>query len=414
MSGASGMIADDSGNRAGISRLGFALGIAILSIRCFGGTIREKNDMDAHTATTARQATTAAPAYGSFALQEYTQTGLVQLVHMERDAAGGLSTREFAETQSHGGEFHAYKPVAWNEPVPEGALLMGANSGNVNDYYKIFWALWRDQGQYKALALTQENPIAVPVQADDRYIASPFQAQDKKLRLFFWRKSGAGYSLHAHVFTAEPGKSGSVATEKILDVGYEPLQTHADPIAMKWIPKQGFADAGLAVIGWLSSDGSGMRAHVLKIDGKGARLTDSDPIAGYKPFPDQRLGIWGDPDGPVRMAWLMGRTDADSVRAAEWTVRDGQMSLRYRENGYAAKNLKSAACVVKRKSEEEPASCYLATRTGNLYLDDNGGRLHKMRADLAPDYDFPIFSSGHGVWEARFDEKGGISFAVAY
>ncbi|MDB5102873.1 MAG: hypothetical protein JWP91_562 [Fibrobacteres bacterium] len=376
--------------------------------------------MDAHMDhIETASATGAYPAFASFAVQEYAQTGMIHLVSVLRDpGTGELCTREFIETQQHGGEFTAYKTVPWSEKVPEAAVPVGASAGNLNDFHKIFWTAWQADSKWHALALTQEDPITVPILPGDVAIHAPVQYQDRKLRLFFWRKSGNAYALCNHVFSGEQGEKGTVATEKLVDIPYEPRLSRADPIAMKWIPKKGFEDAGLAVIGWLSDAGTGLRAHAALLDGKSVRVLDSDPIAGYKAFPDQRIGIWRDPSGTLRMAWLMGRTDADSVRAAEWTVPadpgNGIPNLRIRGNAFAAKNLRSAACVIPRNPEDKDAMCFLATRTGNLYLDDNGGRLRKLRADLPPAYDFPIFASAVGTWEARFDPKGSIFFTSPF
>lgn len=87
---------------------------------------------------------------------------------------------------------------------------------------------------------------------------------------------------------------------------------------------------------------------------------------------------------------------------------------RFRGGGSAPKNLRAAACVIPRSSNKESARFYLATLTGNLYLDENENRLHKVRSDLPTDYDFPIFSSALGTWEARYDKQGDIFFQLPY
>lgn len=409
--------------------LGTALCAAIFFANCFGGQRKGEcgmnTSMDAQMEQAkARQSPVKYPAYRSFAVQEYAQTGVIRLIAVQRDpGTGGLATREFVEGQKHGGEFEAYNPVAWNEPVPVTAALHGASAGNQNDFYKTFWTMWQDGDSWKALALTQENPVSAPILPGDRAIHAPVQYLDKKLRIFFWRPTSKGWSLYNHVFSGEPGRPGTVATEKLLDVPYEPVLGQADPIAMKWIRKQGFEDAGLAVIGWLSREGDGMKAHAAWLDGKNVRVADSDPIAGYVPYPDQRLGLWCDPLGAVHMAWVMGRTDADTVRVAEWTARQSHVNeddknqdfknLRIRETSYPKKNMRAAACIVRRSQEDSSALCYFATTTGNLYLDE-GGRLRKQRSGLPADYDFPIFSSALGTWEARYDASGAIYFASPY
>jgi hypothetical protein len=183
---------------------------------------------------------------------------------------------------------------------------------------------------------------------------------------------------------------------------------------MRWVRKKGFEDAGIAVIGWLSADGGGMRGHTAILDGTGLKVIDSDPVAGYAPHPKQRIGIWCAPDGGVRMAWLMGRVDADSVRVAEWSANGntGTKNLRIRENGYLASNIQGTAAILPRDTEDSTARMYILTKTGNLYLDDNGGRLRRLRSGLPMSYDFPIYASAVGTWEARYDGKGAVFFTT--
>jgi hypothetical protein len=359
--------------------------------------------------------TAAYPSYESISVQEYDQTGLNRFNWVRRDSAtGGLITQEFIENQKHGGEVDAGKPVAWDENVPAGARLVTACAGNENEWHKTFWAAWFEPDKASVLSLVQENPVPIPVLPGDRIIHPPVQHIDKKLRIYFWRKTEAGHDLYQHVITGEPMKKGVATTEKLLTLPYEPLFPIVDPIAMRWVRKKGFEDAGVAVIGWLSADGGGMRGHAAFLDGKGIKVIDSDPVAGYVPHPRQRIGLWCARNGESRMAWLMGRVDADSVRVAEWTANpiSGAKNLRIRENGYLASNIQGTAAILPRDTEDTTARMYILTKTGNLYLDDNGGRLRKLRSGLPMSYDFPIYASAVGTWEARYDEKGAVFFTT--
>lgn len=141
-----------------------------------------------------------------------------------------------------------------------------------------------------------------------------------------------------------------------------------------------------------------------------------DPITGYNPHPRQRIGIWCAPDGEIRLAWLMGRVDADSVRVAEWSANGstGKMNLRIRENGYLGSNVQRTAVIIPRDTEDSTARMFILTKTGNLYLDDNGGRLRKLRSGLPQSYDFLLFASAVGIWEARHDGKGAVFFTTPW
>ncbi|MDQ3000232.1 MAG: hypothetical protein M3Y08_03050 [Fibrobacterota bacterium] len=365
--------------------------------------------------TATESATETYPSFESISVQEYTQTGLNRYTWVRRDPDnGGLITQEFQENQQHGGEVHAGKPVSWDETVPAGSRLVSASAGNVNEFHKTFWVAWFESAKASALALVQENPVPAAMLPGDRIIHPPVQYLDQKLRIFFWRKTEGEHALYNHVFTGEPMKKGAVTTVKLLSLPYEPLFPTADPIAMRWVRKKGFEDAGIAVIGWLSAEGGGMKGHAAVLDGKGIKVIDSDPIAGYNPHPRQRIGIWSAPDGEIRMTWLMGRVDADSVRVAEWSANGstGKMNLRIRENGYLGSNVQRTAAIIPRDTEDSTARMFILTKTGNLYLDDNGGRLRKLRSGLPQSYDFPIFASAVGIWEARHDGKGAVFFTT--
>lgn len=358
------------------------------------------------------------PSYKSFSVQDYTQTGMIQIIQVRRDPkTGELISQGFFETQNHGGEFRASKPVEWKEKIPDGLALRGASAGNVNDYIQIYWASWIDTTKATALAISQEDPITAPMLAGDEPIHAPIQAMDRKLRLFFWRKSGTGFSLYNHVFSGELKQKGTVHTDKLLDIPYQPGLTQAEPIAMQWVRNVGFKDAGLAVIGWLSSDGSGMKVHAAWLDGKSVKVFDSAPIAGYQPFPKQRLGIWCDPDGILRMAWLMGRIDTDTLRLAEWTLngQSGTHSLRIHEDGFPGEHIYSAALVIPRIPEDKKSpeinavNCFTLSDAGRLQVGVDG-QFRSLRSDLPITYDFPIFASAVGIWEAGYDGKGEITF----
>jgi hypothetical protein len=250
------------------------------------------------------------------------------------------------------------------------------------------------------------------MESGDVRIHPPILGADKKLRVFFWRKQGSGYGLYRHVFSGELKQKGAVVTEKILDIPYAPLFTGADPVAIFLVRKKGFEERGLAVIAWLSSDSGGMRAHAVWLKGEDAKAFDSDPIAGYKPHPDQRIGIYADPEGAIHLSWLMGRTDADSLRVAEWTVdvNHGSKNLRICENAFTGTRIHSSACIFERNPALKQSVCYLLTETGNLYAQRAMGKPKSIRTGVSLNYDFPIFASAYQSYEAQLKPDGAIHF----
>ena len=362
---------------------------------------------------TAPQAT-GFPRFAALSVQENRQSGRNQFVRAYRDAHGGLHTQLFFERPHHGGEMSIYTPVDWKERVPDGAELRGANAGCVNDYFHNFWVTWTEPGKLKALSIVQEDPLTAPLEANDALIEGPVMGAQGRLHVFLWRKESGGYGLFEHAFTGAAKLKGELSTRRLLTVREQPLVARTEPIALRWVPEKGPVDAGLAVIGWLSRDGDGLRAHAAWHDGKEAKEFRSDPVSGYSPFSRQRIGLWADPDsGILRMAWVMKRNDADSVRMAEWMVRTetGIRSLRIGERGQPASKLHATACVILRNGEEPDATCYFLAASGNLF-GQSQDRLRKIRDKTPLDYDFPIYASAFGIWEARPDAEGKIGLAA--
>lgn len=358
---------------------------------------------------------TTRPTRYAFSIQE-TSTGLNEFIHVFRDQGGNLWTRTFFEKPNHGGEIDSYKPVEWKEKVPEGAVLRGSNGGAGSDAIPNYWVGWQEQGIYKALSIYQENPLSLPMEPQDSLIDGPIVGLDGQLHVYFLRKARNGFDLWEHVFTGEAKKKGHAASAKLASIDGEPLFIHAEPIARF----EGFKDggfrtvvAGTAVIGWLARDGSGMRAHGAWLDGADVKKFVSDPIAGYSPFPNQRIGLWANPDtSRLHLAWIMGRTDGDTLRSAEWTVwtKTGNQNLRIDARGLGGAKVHAAASVILRTDYSPKTYCYYLTKTGRLYEQSNL-ETRKIREGVPLDYDFPIYASFQALWEARKDEKGGIFFA---
>ena len=112
----------------------------------------------------------------------------------------------------------------------------------------------------------------------------------------------------------------------------------------------------------------------------------------------------------------MGHVDADSFRVAEWPANGstGKMNLRIRENGYLGSNVQRTAAIIPRDTEDSSTRMCILTKTGNLYLDDNRGRLRKLRTDLPQSYDFLLFASAVGIREARHAGKGAVFFTTPW
>jgi hypothetical protein len=294
-------------------------------------------------------------------------------------------------------------------------VLRGSNGGSGSDAIPNYWVTWQEPGTLKALSIYQEDPLAVPMEPQDRLIDGPLLELDGRLHVYFLRKAAGGYDLWEHLFTGEAKKKGHASTAKLGFIAGEPLFIRADPLSRL----EGFRDgefrtvvAGIAVIGWLTRDASGMRAHAAWLDASGIKPFDSDPIAGYAPFPNQRIGLWANPDSSrLHLAWIMGRTDNDTLRHAEWLVwtKTDAQNIRIDARGLGGSKVHAAACVIHRTDYSPNTSCFYLTRTGRLYQQDRSDT-RKIREGVPLDYDFPIYASFQAAWESRADAHGEIYF----
>lgn len=354
------------------------------------------------------------PRYADFSVQ-VGEAGMNEFIHVYRDGGGNLYTQTYFEKPNHGGEVDFFKPIDWKEKVPEGAVLRGSNGGAGSGAISNYWVIWKEPGVLKALSIYQENPLSLPMEPQDSLIDGPVLGLDGKLHVYFLRQEPGGYGLFEHLFAGEAKKKGQASTARLATIAGEPLFIHADPIAMfhDWHTLK-HEVIGLAVIGWLTRDGANLRAHGAWLDGTGIRQFTSDPIAGYAPFPHQRIGLWANPDSSrLHLAWIMGRTDNDTLRAAQWLVwtKTGVQNIRIDSRGLGGSKVVAAASVIRRTDYSPETFCYYLTKTGRLY-EQGGMETRKIREGAPPDYDFPIYGSSNGAWEARQDEQGAIYFAV--
>jgi hypothetical protein len=353
------------------------------------------------------------PPFQVFSVLEENSTGGIQIFASYRDSKSGeLKTQEFFENIADGRSMRPSKPVGWEHILPADLQPLGCSAGTLNDFFGTFWETWNVGSNLHALALTQEDPIVVSMQPSDVRIQPPILGKDKKLRVFFWRKQEAGYGLFQHVFSGEMDHKGSVTTEKILNVPYKPGFSRADPVSLMYVRKIGIEEKGTAVIGWLSSEGGDMRVHAAWLHGLEAKIFDSDPIAGYKPHTNQRIGLYGHPQGSIHLSWLMGREDSEYFRAADWTVDVHQemKSIRISEKAFTGTKIHSSACVHWRSGEGNESACFLLTESGILYEHRAKERLRKLRSDVPLNYDFPIFASLGQTYEARIKPDGTFYF----
>jgi hypothetical protein len=155
-----------------------------------------------------------------------------------------------------------------------------------------------------------------------------------------------------------------------------------------------------------------MRAHAVWIHGADIKRFDSDPISGYKPHPNQRLGLYGSPYGSINLGWLMGRTDSDSMRVAEFSINvdQGTKNLRICENAFSGAKIHSAAYLFKRNPRKPRGAAFVLTETGNLYMQAEMDKPNKIRPDVPLTYDFPIFASADQGYEAMLNPDGSIFF----
>jgi hypothetical protein len=353
------------------------------------------------------------PRYADFSVH-VSEAAMNEFIHVYRDG-GNLHTQTYFEKPNHGGQVDYYKPIDWKEKVPEGAILRGSNSGLGSGAIPNYWVIWKEPGSLKALSIYQQNPLSLPMEPQDTLIDGPVLGFDGKLHVYFLRKSPDGYGLFEHLFAGEAKKKGEASTARLANIAGEPLFIRADPIAMfhDWkVPRHEIM--GTTVIGWLTRDGANLRAHGAWLDGKSVKLFDSDPIAGYAPYGHQRIGLWANPDSSrLHLAWIMGRTDNDTLRAAQWLVwtQTGVQNILIDSRGLGGSKVLAAASVILRNDYSPETYCYYLTKTGRLYA-QNGMETRKIREGVPPDYDFPIYTSANGPWEARRDEHRGIYFAV--
>jgi hypothetical protein len=348
--------------------------------------------------------------FHEFSVQENMQITRNAFYRVYRGPGGTVHTRLYQERPHHGGEISTHDPVDWKEKVPADAVLKGSNGGYDNDFIKNYWVTWVEPGTLKALSIVLEDPVSVPLAPGDTLIDSPLQGTDGRLHVFFWRNGPSGKELFVHTFTGEPRKKGQVATQRLLAADGEPLFARAEPIPMRWVDDKGPERAGLAAVAWLTREAGGMRAHGVWQDGPDWKVFASDSIYGYAPFKKQRIGLWADPYADaIRLAWVMGRIDSDSLRVGEWNVevRNGHQNIRIDEHAHGGSKVLATACVQLRHPEFSRSQCFYLTSTGNLYRQDEG-RVSKLRDNVPPDYDFPIYASGQNYWEARVDSKGEI------
>lgn len=349
--------------------------------------------------------------FSSFAVLEKNSTGMIQIFHAT-GRNGELHAHDFREEDADGRRMVPAEPVGWGEKAPEDARFFAAAGGYKSDFFNMYWTGWTEGQTLTAVALSQENPITVPLLPGDRLIRPAVMGWDRKLKQYLVRKTGSGNAIFKHEFSGEPGMPGKVETVKILDLAYEPLLMVAQPVPIKFDMDTGFEELGEAVLGWLSEQGGNLRAHILWIKGKEAALVESDPVAGYRPFPDQRIDLWADLGGTVRMGWLMGRTDQEGIRSAEFVVdlAEETRSLLFRAESVDGTKVHSAATVLSRINEPGAGTVFFLTRTGNLYKDYRGQAWKKIREGVPLTYDFPIFASAAQTYEAKVDEAGNISF----
>lgn len=363
------------------------------------------------TTTAAVQATIP---FSSFAVLENNSSGMIQIVHAT-SRNGELQAHDFREEDADGRRLVPAEPVGWGEKPPENARFFAAAGGYKSDFFNMYWTGWVDGQALTAVALSQENPISVPLLPEDRLVRPAVMGWDRKLKQYLVRKTGAGYAIFKHEFSGEPGMPGKVETMKVLDLAYEPLLMVAQPVPIKFDMDTGFEELGEAVLGWLSERSGNLRAHILWIKGQEAALEESDPVAGYRPFPDQRIDLWADLGGIVRLGWLMGRSDQDVIRSAEFVLdlAEETRSLIFRSANVEAAKLHSAATVLSRINDPGAGSAFFLTKTGNLYKDYRGRLWKKIRESVPLTYDFPIFASAAQTYEAKVDEAGKISFKAA-
>ncbi len=346
-----------------------------------------------------------------FSVQPRT-TGLNEFIHLSRDAGGNLRTQTFFEKPNHGGEVDFYKPVEWKEKVPEGVVLRGSNGQTGSGAIPNYWVVWQEPGILKALSIYQENPLSLPMESRDSLIDGPVLEANGKLHVYFLRKGQNGFDLFEHVFMGEAKQKGQASTVRLAAISGEPLFIRAEPIALRFDRDKGAEAVGLSVLGWLTRDGANLRAHAAWIDAAGVKQFASDPIAGYAPFPDQRIGLWANPDtSRLHLAWIMGRTDNDTLRSAEWTLweKTGTRNIRIDSRGLGGSKVHSVASVILRNDYTPDTYCYYLTRTGKLY-EQNRSETKKIREDVPLDYDFPIYASSQAPWEARVDGHGELYF----
>ncbi len=348
------------------------------------------------------------PAFHSLSVMETRETGRLKVFHAYRDGRQGLlMTREYSEHLVDGRSLKGMKPVGWEERVPEGADLFPASGGTMPGNFKTFWVGWFEGVSAKALALTQESPLAAATLPGDRFLHPPVLGWDQKLKWYFFRREGVGFSLWKHEFSGLLRQPGRVATVKVLDLPYEPLHPVVKPVP---IGMEGFVDRGEAVVAWVSTRGGDTRAHVLWIKGKTLDSAASDPIPGYRPFAAQRADVWSNGTGKVRMGWTLERPDLDQARSAEWVVDFATRhdSLLLGSQGHVASTLRSAATVLNRVEDPGMSDIFYLSKAGKLYQETDRG-LRLLRDGVPPDYDFPIVS-GPESYEARRDSDGVVVF----
>lgn len=345
----------------------------------------------------------------------------VEIQALSESARGGrLTSQSHHDSPAHGGEIQISDPIGWKASPGPGRKVWGARSGHGEDIRKTRWILWEEGDSLRVLSEDLQAPLSFPRPGKDVLIHPPILRLDGNLRLYHWRKSQKGYSLHRTSLPVGNPGPGKALEEKVLEAVDEPLFTVAAPILDASIGKKP-EEAG-EILGWLSvtadsvggsgAGSPGTVAHIGRIESKAVFHFESDRLGNRDPHPRQRLQVYGSVDGTNRLGLLANLASKNLSQAFIFSPAPGSMDRSPRpivqETPLQSSRIHSAAVIARLAPDAEPV-IFILSPSGNLYW-SLGSTLRRIRQGVPLDYNFPIFASGLRTYEARFDRKGRIFF----
>ena len=309
-----------------------------------------------------------------------------------------MTSQEFFERHPDLGGVEFLKRVNWKVPVPAGAELFSATSGQLQGDLNAFWLGWREARSVSALSVFQDGPIRAPLNGAERLIPQPIITPGKKLYYYFWR----GGRLGRLEFSGELGQAGSVAAVELSTEREEPALS-----ASRAVPGSA---ADESVMGLVDTRDGAVEPAVLFVSGKSVKRAAAEPLAGHAPFPRQHMGMHVGPQGAVTVAFLAEHRESKAYTVVEATCERGTGVCRAATRPLPevrAGTLHSAAPIYYERLTPRKLFVLLLDKDGNLSEISSGGP-RQIRSGVDLSYSFPILATMGSRYEARFNRSGSV------